>query len=100
MKNLLDYKFPEELKDMSVREMDMLALSIRDFLIDKISATGGHVASNLGVVELTLALHYVFDSPKDKFIWDVGHQSYVHKIFIIPRRACHRLFAAQRNFTM
>lgn len=80
MKNLLDYKFPEELKDMSVREMDMLALSIRDFLIDKISATGGHVASNLGVVELTLALHYVFDSPKDKFIWDVGHQSYVHKI--------------------
>ncbi len=80
MKNLLDYKFPEELKEMSVREMDMLALSIRDFLIDKISATGGHVASNLGVVELTLALHYVFDSPKDKFIWDVGHQSYVHKI--------------------
>ena len=78
MKNLLDYKFPEELKDMSVREMDMLALSIRDFLIDKISATGGHVASNLGVVELTLALHYVFDSPKDKFIWDVGHHSYVH----------------------
>ncbi len=80
MKNLTDYRFPEDLKTMSVHEMDMLALSIRDFLIDKISATGGHVASNLGVVELTLALHQVFDSPRDKFIWDVGHQSYVHKI--------------------
>lgn len=80
MKNLLDYKFPEELKGMSLREMDLLAASIRDFLIDRVSETGGHVASNLGVVELTLALHQVFDSPKDKFIWDVGHQSYVHKI--------------------
>jgi len=80
MKDLTSYNFPEDLKKMSVHEMDMLSLSIRDFLIDKISVTGGHVASNLGVVELTLALHYVFSSPKDKFIWDVGHQSYVHKI--------------------
>lgn len=80
MKKLTDYNFPEDLKDMSVHDMDMLAVSIRDFLIDKVSATGGHVASNLGVVELTLALHRVFNSPKDKFIWDVGHQSYVHKI--------------------
>ena len=80
MKNLLEYNFPEDLKTMSLHEMDLLAASIRDFLIDKVSETGGHVASNLGVVELTLALHYVFSSPKDKFIWDVGHQSYVHKI--------------------
>ena len=80
MKDLLEYNFPEDLKSMSVHDMDLLAASIRSFLIDKVSETGGHVASNLGVVELTLALHQVFDSPKDKFIWDVGHQSYVHKI--------------------
>ena len=53
---------------------------IRQFLIENISATGGHIGPNLGVVELTLALHKCFDSPKDKIIWDVGHQSYVHKI--------------------
>ena len=80
MKNLQDYNFPEDLKGMSIHEMDLLAASIREFLIDKVSVTGGHVASNLGVVELTLALHQVFDSPRDKMIWDVGHQSYVHKI--------------------
>ena len=80
MKDLLEYNFPEDLKGMSIHEMELLSSSIRSFLIDKISETGGHVASNLGVVELSLALHQVFDSPKDKFIWDVGHQSYVHKI--------------------
>ena len=58
----------------------MLASEIREFLIDTISKTGGHLAPNLGVVELTMALHYVFDSPKDKIIFDVGHQCYVHKI--------------------
>jgi 1-deoxy-D-xylulose-5-phosphate synthase len=57
-----------------------LAEEIRVFLIDKISYTGGHIASNLGVVELTIALHTVFDSPRDKIVWDVGHQTYVHKI--------------------
>lgn len=80
MKKLQEYNFPEDLKTMSSHDMDLLALSIREFLIDKVSETGGHVASNLGVVELSLALHKVFDSPKDKIIWDVGHQSYVHKI--------------------
>lgn len=78
--NILDYTFPEDLKEMSLDELDLLSYSIRDFLISKVSATGGHLASNLGVVELTLALHKVFDSPKDKIIWDVGHQAYVHKI--------------------
>lgn len=78
--NILDYTFPEDLKNMSLDELDLLSYSIRDFLISKVSATGGHLASNLGVVELTLALHKVFDSPKDKIIWDVGHQTYVHKI--------------------
>ncbi|MDF3001552.1 MAG: dxs [Bacillota bacterium] len=79
-KTLLDYSFPEELKQMSDRDLELLSYEIRDFLIEKVSKNGGHLASNLGVVELTIALHRVFDSPKDKLIWDVGHQSYVHKI--------------------
>ncbi len=78
--NLLEYHFPRDLKQMSPKELDLLTYSIRDFLIDHVSKTGGHLASNLGVVELTIALHRVFDSPKDRIIWDVGHQSYVHKI--------------------
>jgi len=65
---------------MSVTQLEELSEEIRRFLITKLSATGGHIGPNLGVVELTLALHKVFDSPKDKFLWDVGHQSYVHKI--------------------
>lgn len=79
-KNLLDYNFPEDIKNMSEKELELLSYSIRDFLIDKVSETGGHLASNLGVVELTIALHKVFNSPSDKIIWDVGHQAYVHKI--------------------
>lgn len=71
---------PEDIKKLNIEEMEELAEEIRHFLINSISKTGGHLASNLGVVELTLALHKVFDSPKDKLIWDVGHQSYVHKI--------------------
>ncbi|MCI8609141.1 MAG: 1-deoxy-D-xylulose-5-phosphate synthase [Firmicutes bacterium] len=80
MKKLEEYHFPDDLKAMSLHDMEFLALQIREFLIDHVSETGGHLASNLGIVELTLALHQVFDSPKDKMIWDVGHQSYVHKI--------------------
>lgn len=71
---------PEDIKKLNTKEMEELAEEIRQFLIESISKTGGHLASNLGVVELTLALHKVFDSPKDKLIWDVGHQSYVHKL--------------------
>lgn len=71
---------PADLKGLSFTEMEQLAEEIRHFLIEKLSVTGGHLAPNLGVVELTLALHYLFDSPRDKFIFDVGHQSYVHKI--------------------
>ena len=80
MKDLLEYNFPTELKTMNIEEMQVLADQIREFLIDKVSKTGGHLASNMGVVELTLALHKVFDSPEDRILWDVGHQSYVHKI--------------------
>jgi 1-deoxy-D-xylulose-5-phosphate synthase len=71
---------PSDLKHFSVDQLELLAKEIRDFLIEKLSFTGGHLAPNLGVVELTLALHYLFDSPRDKFIFDVGHQSYVHKM--------------------
>lgn len=80
MKKLMDYTFPADLKDMSVKDAEILSEQIREFLIDNISKTGGHLASNLGVVELTVALHKVFNTPEDQLIWDVGHQSYVHKI--------------------
>lgn len=73
-------KSPKDLKSLKREDLPALALEIRDKLLETVSKTGGHLGSNLGVVELTLALHYVFDSPRDKFIWDVGHQSYVHKL--------------------
>lgn len=69
-----------DIKTLKPEELPVLAQEIRDFLVQKISVTGGHLASNLGVVELTIALHLVFELPKDKIIWDVGHQSYTHKI--------------------
>jgi len=73
-------KRPEELKSLPPEELKKLSQEIREFLIEKISHTGGHLASNLGVVELTIALHLTFNLPEDKVIWDVGHQSYTHKI--------------------
>ncbi len=94
MKNLLDYTFPQDLKFMDNKELELLAVAIREFLVDKVSKTGGHLASNLGAVELTIALHKVFDTPKDKLIWDVGHQAYVHKI--LTGRAEH--FDTLRQF--
>lgn len=69
-----------DIKNLTEQELDELRYEIREFLINRISVTGGHLASNLGVVELTMALHLAFDLPKDKIIWDVGHQSYTHKI--------------------
>lgn len=71
---------PHDLKKLNISMMNKLAEEIRELLVDTVSRCGGHLAANLGVVELTLALHYVFNSPIDKIIWDVGHQSYVHKI--------------------
>lgn len=71
---------PRFLKQLNIDELNQLSQDIRDFLIENISKTGGHFSSNLGIVELTVALHYVFDSPEDKFLFDVGHQAYVHKI--------------------
>jgi len=72
--------FPDDIKKLNLEQLKQLAGEIRSFLIEKVSKTGGHLASNLGVVELTLALHRVFNTPEDKIIWDVGHQCYVHKI--------------------
>lgn len=69
-----------DIKDLSDEELKILASEIREFLIEKISETGGHLASNLGVVELTMALHLSLDLPRDRLIWDVGHQSYTHKL--------------------
>lgn len=80
MIDLLEIKDPSFIKKMSIKELKELALQIREFLVDSISKTGGHLSSNLGVVEITIAMYYVFDPEKDKFLFDVGHQSYVHKI--------------------
>lgn len=77
---IYDIKDPSQIKNLSMKQLDVLAQDIRHFLIQNISKTGGHLSSNLGIVEITIAMHYVFSSPKDKMIFDVGHQSYVHKI--------------------
>ncbi len=71
---------PKDLKKLDMHALEVLAKEIREFLVENVSKTGGHLSSSLGVVELTLALHYCFSCPRDKFIWDVGHQAYVHKI--------------------
>ena len=71
---------PRDLRALSVQELELLSAQIRAFLVEKVSKTGGHLGPNLGVVELTLAIHRVFDSPKDPILWDTGHQTYVHKM--------------------
>ena len=77
---IYDIKSPKFLKKKSNEELKVLASDIREFIIDNVSKTGGHLSSNLGVVELTIMIHKVFSSPKDKIIFDVGHQAYTHKI--------------------
>src|SRR3569623_804208 len=71
---------PEQLRALPVSQLAMLAAELRRFLIDSVGRTGGHLAANLGVGELTVALHYVYHTPADRLVWDVGHQSYPHKI--------------------
>jgi len=78
--DIRDITDPAFLKHMSITELEELSAAIREFLIQSLSKTGGHLSSNLGIVELTIALHYMFDSPEDRIFFDVGHQSYVHKI--------------------
>ena len=77
---LKDIREPGQLKQLSIKELEALAGEIREELVRTVSENGGHLASNLGVVELTLAMHYVYDCPEDRFVFDVGHQSYVHKL--------------------
>src|SRR5512147_54373 len=85
---------PDDLKILNETELPQLASEIREFIIETVAKTGGHLASNLGSVELTLALHYCFESPVDKFIWDVGHQAYTHKILTGRRDK----FPSQRQY--
>ena len=81
MEKILDrINNPDDLKKLNLLEKNKLAEEIREYILEVVSKNGGHLASNLGVVELTIALHSVFDLPQDKIVWDVGHQSYVHKI--------------------
>jgi 1-deoxy-D-xylulose-5-phosphate synthase len=82
---------PADLKGLSLKQLDGLAAEIRQEIIETVAKTGGHLAPSLGVVELTLALHYVFDTPKDKIIWDVGHQAYAHKLITGRREQFHTL---------
>ena len=79
--NLLDnINTPEDFKQLNIDELNILSGELREYILNSVSKTGGHLASNLGVVELTVALHRVFNTPQDKILWDVGHQTYIHKI--------------------
>lgn len=82
---------PEDLKNLTPHELKILAEEIRDFLIENMARHPGHLGANLGVVELTIALHYIFNSPKDRIFWDVGHQSYIHKILTGRRDVFHTI---------
>ena len=82
---------PQALRSLERRDLPQLARELRAFLIESVSRTGGHLSSNLGTVELTIALHYVFDTPHDRIVWDVGHQSYAHKILTGRREQMARL---------
>ena len=77
---LADIRQPSDLRSLSIPQLEELAGEIRDFVVESVAVNAGHLGSNLGAVELTLALHRVFDSPRDAIIWDTGHQAYIHKI--------------------
>ena len=96
MTPLLDtIDLPQQLRLLERKQLPQLAQELRAFLIDSVSKTGGHLASNLGVVELTIALHYVFNTPDDRLVWDVGHQTYPHKILTGRRQKMQALRKAQ-----
>ncbi len=88
---LLDQiNFPSELRGLQVNQLPQVAQELRDFIIDIVSQKGGHLGASLGVVELTIALHYVFNTPEDLLIWDVGHQAYGHKILTGRKDIFHK----------
>ncbi|HEV2655264.1 MAG TPA: 1-deoxy-D-xylulose-5-phosphate synthase N-terminal domain-containing protein, partial [Ktedonobacteraceae bacterium] len=82
---------PEQLRALTIPQMEQLAQEIRREIIEKVSVRGGHLAPNLGVVELTMALHYVFNTPDDQLVWDIGHQAYVHKLLTGRRERFHTI---------
>ena len=88
---LEEINFPKDLKKLKEKDLSHLCNEVREFMIDKVSKTGGHLGAGLGVVELTVAIHYIFNTPKDKIIWDVGHQSYPHKILTGRKNRMHTL---------
>src|SRR5499426_1326380 len=83
--------WPHELRALDRRQLRQLARELREFLLQSVSQTGGHLSSNLGTVELTIALHYVYDTPHDRLVWDVGHQTYGHKVLTGRREGMKRL---------
>jgi len=89
---------PQDLKKIPREELPKLAHEIRQLIVDVVSKNGGHLASNLGVVELTIALHYVFDVPNDKIVWDVGHQANTHKLLTGRKDRFHTMPQTGRNF--
>src|SRR5262247_778891 len=92
MRELLDkVNFPHELRALDRRQLRQLARELREFLLESVSQTGGHLSSNLGTVELTIALHYVYDTPNDRLVWDVGHQTYGHKVLTGRRERMNRM---------
>ncbi len=83
--------YPHELRALDERQLKQLAYELRAFLLESVSQTGGHLSSNLGTVELTIALHYVLDTPHDRIVWDVGHQTYGHKVLTGRREGMNRM---------
>ena len=91
MKFISKINNPKDLKKFSINDLEKICGELRNFTIDAVSKTGGHLGASLGVVELTVALHYVFNTPQDKIIWDVGHQAYPHKILTERKSKIHTL---------
>ncbi|WP_295993568.1 1-deoxy-D-xylulose-5-phosphate synthase N-terminal domain-containing protein, partial [Rugamonas sp.] len=90
--NLLEHiNSPADVRKLARHQLTPLAHELRGYLLDSVSKTGGHLSSNLGTVELTVALHYVFNTPHDRIVWDVGHQTYSHKILTGRRERMHTL---------
>ena len=92
MYSLLDsINSPAQLRNLELKQLPEFAKELRNFLIESVSKTGGHLSSNLGTVELTIALHYVFNTPHDQLVWDVGHQTYAHKVLTGRRSGMQKL---------
>ena len=82
---------PSQLRELEQKKLPQFAKELRNFLIESVAKTGGHLSSNLGTVELTVALHYVFNTPHDQLVWDVGHQTYAHKVLTGRREGMEKL---------